>query len=204
LIHGWLSKDTIGFFWNANSGGKSTNNATFNWPYINAATFKLNDNISYSGRPYPWSPNFAWAYGYAAPDKNGDIGIGAFFGGGTSNFNPSIAMGIPSSNGSTKPWNLKVVLRGTNGPADGQWGDYMRVRPVNGTGPGWIESAYTLQGGSLESNVEPRYFVFGYESNNSTTISSPGSATNTTSSVSFEYPHIDSSVSSIASLSKKN
>ena len=54
--------------------------------------------------------------------------------------------------GSTSPWNMNQVLNGTNGPtftsdSPPSWGDYQRIRPFNGEGPGWIGSGWILSGG---------------------------------------------------------
>lgn len=167
ITSGWMANGLIGFLWNADRGGKSTNNATFPWPYINAATFKVSDNMTYVGRPYMWSPDFAWLYGYISPDKNGNLGAVAFFGGGK--FYPSVALGMrATSSGLSQSWNMRSMLNGTHGPAGpsgpGEWGDYVTLRPINGTGPGWVASGWTLQGGNQDNNVEPRFFKF--ESNN--------------------------------------
>ncbi len=93
-MQGWVSGDIVGFIWPAGQGGESTHNATFNWPYINAAIFNRTTNMAYLGRPYIWSPDFAWLYGYVMPNKNGDLGIMAFFGGG--DIYPSLGSRHPS------------------------------------------------------------------------------------------------------------
>jgi len=164
----WITNGVVGFLWNADKGGRSTNNATFPYPYINAATFEVNDNMKYQGRPYIWSPDFAWMYGSASPDKDGNVAVAGVYGGGI--YYPSMAAGVYNNISETGPaWNMKQLVKGTNGPSGGQspfeWGDYLRVRPLSGQGPNWISSGWTLQGGGQDINVEPRYFVFGPERN---------------------------------------
>jgi hypothetical protein len=170
----FMANDIIGFLWDANRGGQSTHNATFTYPYIDAATFSLNNNMSYVGRPYLWSPTFAWMYGYASPDKNGNVAVQAFFGGGK--YYPSIAGGVASNfSGKSLPWKMMPLMYGTNGPgftslSRPAWGDYITVAPYNGQGPGWLGSGWTLQGGSQSQNVQPRYFEFVLNNANSTSV----------------------------------
>jgi hypothetical protein len=165
ITNGWLSGDTIGFLWNADSGGnKSTHGAPFQWPYINGAMFNIKKEMAYVGRPYIWSPDFAWMYGYAVPNKQGDLGIVAVFGGGS--FYPSIAIGIATDidKNSTiqgKFWKMMPLIYGTDTPDVKKWGDYVRVRNYNNSSDLWIGTGFTLQGGKSDKFIEPQYFIFG-------------------------------------------
>jgi hypothetical protein len=170
ITGGWSANGVLGFLWNADKGGRSTNNATFPYPYINAATFKIADDMKYQGRPYIWSPDFAWLYGFASPDKEGNVAVEGIYGGGI--YYPSMAAGIYNAISESIPaWNMKQLVKGTNGPSGGQspfeWGDYLRVRAFNGEGAKWVGSGWTLQGGGQDNNIEPRYFVFGLENKSS-------------------------------------
>ena len=169
----FIANDVIGFFWDANEGGKggySVYNATFQYPYINAATFNITNNMTYIGRPYLWSPTFAWMYPFTSPDSQGNVVIQAFFGGGHKYY-PSIAAGIGNDfSGSSSPWKMIRLVNGTHGPSPVDWGDYLRVRPFNGEGPGWIGSGWTLQGGNSEDFLVPHYFEFALDNDTSTTI----------------------------------
>jgi hypothetical protein len=171
----FMANDVIGFFWDADKGGKSANNATFEYPYVDAATFRIGDNMSYLSRPYLWSPTFGWMYGYGSPDKQGNVAIQAFYGGGQ--YYPSIAAGIGNNfSGSSSPWNIIQVANGTNGPTftssyPPSWGDYIRIRPFNGEGPGWIGSGWVLAGGATNEFAIPYYFKFGIQSSNGTASS---------------------------------
>jgi hypothetical protein len=170
---GFIANDVLGFLWDANEGGEgtySTYNATFQYPYINAATFNITDNMKYLGRPYLWSPTFAWQYPFTTSDSQGNVVIMAFWGGGTR-FYPSLAVGIGKDfSGSSAPWNVIQLVNGTAGPSPATWGDYLRVRLFNGEGPGWIGSGWTLQGGQTREFLVPRYFEFALDNeNNSST-----------------------------------
>jgi hypothetical protein len=167
----FMSNDVIGFFWDANEGGVSENNATFTYPYVDAATFNTANNMTYLGRPYLWSPIFAWMYGAGSPDSNGNVAMQAFFGGG--DYYPSIAAGIGNDfSEQSSPWQINRLVNGTNGPAPTvfrppSWGDYITIRPFNGEGPGWVGSGWALEGGPSARNVVPRYFEFTLQNDNS-------------------------------------
>lgn len=165
ILNGWISKDTIGFVWNAAQGNG------FPWPYLNAAVFKISDDMTYSGRPYLWSSDKAWMYGFVSPNVHGDLAIVASVGG--RGLYPSMAIGINgNSSGSPSPWDTKIVINGTSGPSGNKWGDYFRLRPFSGSGLNWAASGYTLQGGSRGDFIEPRYLVFGRE-NDAANLDSP-------------------------------
>jgi hypothetical protein len=165
ILNGWISKDTIGFIWNAAQGNG------FPWPYLNAAVFKISDDMTYSGRPYLWSSDKAWMYGFVSPNVHGDLALVASVGG--RGLYPSMAVGINgNANGSHPPWDMKMVINGTSGPSVNKWGDYFRIRPFSGSGLTWVASGYTLQGGSRGDFIEPRYLVFGRE-NDAASLDSP-------------------------------
>ncbi len=148
---GYISNGVVEFHWNAGKG------AGLAYPYINAATFQ-ESGMTYLGRPSIWSPSFAWAYGFASPSADGDIGTVAFWGGGS--YYPSIAAAILG--GGSTPYHFYNLKSGTNGAE--KWGDYLRDRHYSGSGTGaiWAGSGYTLQGCGSGSCIEPRYYVFGY------------------------------------------
>jgi hypothetical protein len=163
----FMTNDVVAFLWDANKGGTTINNATFTYPYVDAATFNIKNDMTYVGRPYLWSPDFAWMYGFAAPDNNGNVAMQAVYGGG--DYHPSIAAGVANNfSADSFPWKVIQVVNGTNGPSADRWGDYITIRPINGEGPGWIGSGWTLYGGTENENVLPRYFKFELENKNNT------------------------------------
>lgn len=173
----FMANDIIGFFWDTAKGGLSENGATFPYPYINAATFDTTNNMTYVGRPYLWSPTFAWMYGFGSPDDQGNVAIQAVYGGGPHS--PSVAAGVGSNfSGESSPWNMIQVANGTNGPtltssSRPSWGDYIRIRPYSGEGPGWIGSGWALSGGATPEFLVPYYFEFALTGNNATASQSP-------------------------------
>jgi hypothetical protein len=166
----FMANNTIGFFWDTAKGGLSENGATFPYPYINAATFDTTNNMTYVGRPYLWSPTFAWMYGFGSPDDQGNVAIQAVYGGGP--YSPSVAAGVGSDfSGESSPWNMIQVANGTNGPtltsfSRPSWGDYIRIRPYGGEGTGWIGSGWVLRGGATPEFLVPYYFEFVLAGNN--------------------------------------
>jgi F5/8 type C domain len=170
ILGGWLSQGTIAFMWMASAGNG------FPWPYLNAAKFRLSD-MKYLESPYLWSPDHAWMYGSVSPNSRGDLGIVAFYGGGK--VNPSLAIGISQNSNNNNndtsqlqsAWKMEPVMRGTNGPSQNDWGDFLRIRPYSGSVVNWVASGYILKGGSTEDFIEPLYLVFGPQVN-TTTINS--------------------------------
>ena len=177
ILGGWLSHGTIAFMWMASAGNG------FPWPYLNAAKFRLSD-MTYLESPYLWSPDHAWMYGSVSPNSRGDLGIVAFYGGGK--INPSLAIGISQNSNNNNndtsqlqsAWKMEPVMRGTNGPSQNDWGDFLRIRPYSGSVVNWVASGYALQGGSTEDFIKP---VFGPQVNtttiNSTLREQPSTAT---------------------------
>ena len=78
------------------------------------------------GRPLLWSSSYAWMYGFASPNSQGDIGIAAFFGGGKLVPFPSVAIGIRNEDNFSAPaWKIVPLVMGKHSD---KWGDYIRVR----------------------------------------------------------------------------
>ena len=127
--------------WDANKGGTTINNATFTYPYVDAATFNLKDDMTYVGRPYLWSPDFAWMYGFAAPDNNGNVAMQAVYGGGDYH---SIQPGVANNfSADSFPWKVIQVVNGTNGPSgvDGRLyslSDHLMAKDLDGLDQGGL------------------------------------------------------------------
>lgn len=160
MTGGWISTDIttgkpiIGFMWIAKQGG------AFNYPYIDVATFFIdnNNNVLYRSSPIIWHPNFAWQYGFVTPKADGSLGLIAFYGGGS--FYPSIAAGIVDrSTGNPPPYQM-ITVRASNA-ASSLWGDYHTDRTFNSVGPLWVGASWTLQGCNTRACLEPLFFAFG-------------------------------------------
>ena len=108
---GWISQNYVGFLWDADALTRTERNAVFPWPYINTANFDLENNMSYMGRPYIWSPNNAWLFASSAVNENGDVGVIAYYGGLDNP--PSLAFGVvddPTKSTSLGSFLLLIVL----------------------------------------------------------------------------------------------
>jgi hypothetical protein len=174
ITSGWQSGKFLTFFWNADSGSRTNRGATFTWPYINAATFDITNNMSYVARPYLWNIEFPWLYGQSATDDKGNIGIVAFYGDQINR--PSLAFGIKTDPLDTS-WKM-VKLTKSSSPIPLQemcnykgfyqpqrcqlpnlldqgykWGDYITIRSHNSSS--WDIASYVFNNG----NPEPHYYI---------------------------------------------
>ncbi len=145
----WRSNGQLGFAWAASSEAGRPH------PYIRVvrideATLELIDE------PDLWSSTGAYAYPAAGPNRRGDIGLAAFYGGGTRHPSHIVA----HFDDSTRRWNPRIVASSTHGPDRGKWGDYIEVRPDPRRSTYWIASGFTLQGGTDRRNVEPHIVTF--------------------------------------------
>jgi hypothetical protein len=173
ITSGWTTTaGVLGFFWNADKQQIPQDNLQFKHPYIDSAIFNVTsgniENITYIGRPYIWSPDFAWLYGYSSPNNDGDVGIAAFYGGGDKLEKVNMAVGVGDSINGLPPtsWKMDTALNGTDIPYENEWGDYIRVRNDNSDlSSNWISSGYSLEGGNTSEFVEPHYIVFGLANN---------------------------------------
>jgi hypothetical protein len=146
----WLSGEEIGFAWTASQ------DANFPFPHVRVAVLNKNTK-AVTAQPHLWNPNFAFAYPAAAPNANGVVGISVAYGGG-SEFHPGHAVGVlkPANSG----WGLVTTANGTHGPAANRWGDYLAVWPHGKEPASWVATGFTLRGGPLRTDIEPRYLHF--------------------------------------------
>ena len=143
----WVGGGTIGFMWSANR------DATHPLPYIRVT--RINESTkALIDEPDIWSQTSAWAYPAAAANARGEVGISAFYGGGTRN--PTHVVGVKTATG----WDTQVSRASTHGPIDQAWGDYVSGIAHHSNGAEWVASGFTLQGGNARSNIEPRYVRF--------------------------------------------
>jgi hypothetical protein len=156
ITSGWISGTQIGFFWNADAGSRSALGATFPWPYINAATFDISNNMSYIGRPYIWHNDFPWLYASAAVNENGEVGVVAYYGQPGAVNIPGVAFGVRNQPDKPEAWNMTSLAISSSAPEavgsceleggvvdeecdlpylltwEHQWGDYITIRSRGG------------------------------------------------------------------------
>lgn len=148
----WVTNDILGFMWTVDLKGSKP------YPYVRVVRINLKDMVLID-EPDIWSPNYAYAYPDACPNKNGEVGITLYRGGGSKY--PSHVIGYLETNGT---WKLLVTKESTNGPADETWGDYVTCRSYTEDSQSWIAAGLTLQGGSSYKHVEPLFIQFGLKS----------------------------------------
>lgn len=162
---GWTSGKLVGFFWNADArtATEIRTQGYFPFPYINAATFDVTKNMTYLGRPYIWSPRFAWLYPSVSVNNN-DVALLAYYGNDT--VPPSIAFGISNNLTKNDHWNMVSLKKGTDFPSIRedrtpiyQWGDYVTLRARQGQESKWYAAAFVLENGQSDSDVKPYYFT---------------------------------------------
>jgi hypothetical protein len=156
----WVAGNEAGFAWSA-AGAPPFKN-----PHVRVAVV---DGTATSdatvAQPHLWNDKYAFAYpaAYSVSSAGGaSTGVAVEYGGGgEQGINPAHAVGVlkRGADGSYK-WQLQATAIGSNGPADGRWGDYLTIRPAGGGGKGWVATGYTLDGGSLPGNVLPRLVYF--------------------------------------------
>jgi hypothetical protein len=138
----------IGFMWTASP------DANHPFPYIRVV--RINETTkALVDEPDIWSSRGAWAYPGAAPNSAGQIGVSAFYGGGT-NHHPGHVVGVRTATA----WDTVLTATSTNDPATPAWGDYLSCLMHSPTTAHWVASGYTMQGGTSRTNVVPRYVEF--------------------------------------------
>lgn len=145
----WRSGNTIGFAWTA------ARDSNFALPHVRVAVLDKNTKAVVS-QPHLWNSGFAYAYPAVAVNSDGRVAISVAFGGGA--LFPSHAVGVLDTSNST--WELVTTANGTNGPSSNRWGDYLAARSHGRDPQTWVATGFTLQGGTAQTNVEPRYIQF--------------------------------------------
>jgi len=155
VLGAWYTEGTIGFMWCAAQDGSHS------YPYVRVARFN-ESNRTLINEPDVWSSVTAWAFPSVNVNGRGDIAGSIMYGGGT--LYPSCAVFIWDDYSGTPPgWEVHSSASGTSGPGIDRSGDYLTTRicyPYENT---WMGTAFTLQGGGLNTNAVPRFLWYGRE-----------------------------------------
>lgn len=145
-----LAGNDLWFAWSVDKGSNLRPNAFVQIARIDAASLTLIENVNV------FDLSSATAYGALSTNADGEVGI-SYMIGGSQQF-PSHMVGILT--GTRKD---VLVAAGDRGPLDGQWGDYLTVRPVFPDRKLFAATGYTMKGPGDGSNRDatPRYVVFG-------------------------------------------
>lgn len=132
IRNAWLFNNTISFLWNAvitYDNGKT-------WqPFIDAATFDLNNNMTYTRKYYLSNDSIPWVFGAATPDDNNRLGLIAYYI-TNNNTNPYLNLAFGVFNHTNNKWDLDEVIWSNlhlpvidkNNKANYDWGDFLTIR----------------------------------------------------------------------------
>lgn len=150
ITAGWFAGNRIGIAWTSGSDG------TFPFAHVRVARI---DPVNWTvvDQPHIWSSTIPFAYAAAAPNAAGDIGIGLAYG-TTAGLFPSYAVGVRED--AANAWRLIVAGEGDSAPATPVWGDYFTVIPHGQSPNDWVTAGFTLEGGTSNNDVVPRYVRF--------------------------------------------
>ena len=145
----WRAGGRLGFVWSA---GRSASR-----PHPFVRTVVVDEaSTTLLAEPDLWSESAAWAYPTTAPNRRGEVGLAAFYGGPSSY--PAFAVGVwDEVQGS---WQTKLADVSTHSPPDRSWGDYVTIRPHVRRPTSWVAAGYTLQGGRDRRHIEPVVVTF--------------------------------------------
>jgi hypothetical protein len=145
-----LAGDELWFAWSVDSGSSQMASPFVQIARIDAGNLTLLENVNV------FDQNSATAYGALSANAANEVGISYMIGG--PNLFPTHMVGILTN---TRK-DLQVAV-GDRGTADGQWGDFLTVRPVFPDQKLFAATGYTMKGPGDGSNRDatPRYVVFG-------------------------------------------
>lgn len=145
-----LAGNELWFAWSVDKGSNQRPNPFVQIARVDATNLTLLDNINV------FDPDSAIAYGGLSSNSSQEVGISYAIGGG-QRF-PSHMVGIL-----TGTRRDVLVAAGARAPVDGQWGDYLTVRPVFPDRKLFAATGYTMDGSGDGSNRDatPRFVVFG-------------------------------------------
>lgn len=146
----WVANGQIGIMWTANRNPPARPLPHVRVVRLDEATKALIDE------PDIWNAQFAYAYPDACTNRNGEVGVAVFRGGGPHH--PGHVVGFREEPQGS--WRLRVTRSGTHTPTDGKWGDYLTCRRHAPQDDTWVAAGFTLQGGGARQNIQPRYVHF--------------------------------------------
>lgn len=163
ILTGWKSGNNLGFFWNANYNSTTQTNKIFQFPYINGATFEIGtEGLRYKGRPYIYNSGTTFLYPAVTVNSNGEVGMLAYY--GEEVLKPSIIFGTTEHIDKNFPWDIQVLKKSSHVPRVyydekrdiKSWGDFTTLYS---DGTSWYGTAFVLEGGNSNQNIQPYYIV---------------------------------------------
>ena len=161
-----LAGNELWFAWSVDGGSNRRSNAFVQIAHIDASNLTLLENINV------FDLNSATAYGALSSNADNEVGV-SYMIGGPQQF-PSHMVGIL-----TGTRRDVLVSTGERGTSDGQWGDFLTVRPLFPARKLFAATGYTMKGPGDGSNRDatPRFVVFGRSGNGTPGVPGPGPGT---------------------------
>jgi len=163
----WFYNNSLNFLWN--SIMTYDNGSTWK-PYIEAATFNINQNMSYQRKYHMADDSRPWIFGAAMPNDRGDLGIVAYYvTSNTSdpNVNPYLNLAFGIFNHTNNKWDMMSLINSSASlpvkneemKVDYNFGDFITIRkhPPSKDGYLWDIGAYVIVGKKYD-DVDP-YFI---------------------------------------------
>jgi hypothetical protein len=167
ITSAWMSNNTINFLWNA---VVSYDRGSTWLPYIDSATFYVNDSLRYERKYHLADANTFWVYGAVSPNDQGDLGIGALYVDprtidSQSSTYVNYAFGV--FNETENKWGMMPIINSSaplpvqneKGMDDYNIGDFLTTKAHIGNDVySWDAGGYIIVGPS-SYDIEPYYFM---------------------------------------------
>jgi hypothetical protein len=155
---GWLSPyngSEIVFMWNAAQGGPFA----LPYPYVHVAFFRESDR-SLLGENFIFSNSYAFQYGAAGANVNGDAAGPITWGGGGNFANGNLWIWDDINSHVIQPLENYGEVTGSASPSLNRWGDYFTARRHSLWSASWNSVAFA---DTATNGPEPHWMWFGRE-----------------------------------------
>lgn len=156
----WYYNNSLNFMWNSIT---SYDHGSSWKPYIEVATFNLNNNMSYERKYYVADSSRQWMFGSAIPSNDGKLGIIAYYITGIKSdpdVNPYMNLAFGIFNQTSSKWDMISLLNSTSplpvkneaNIDDYNFGDFITIRqhPQNLDTYHWDVGAYVIVGSKYD------------------------------------------------------
>lgn len=184
IVAAWADGRHAGFAWSA---GPQEAPVEFPRPHLRVALFDLEElreavrfgrPLTPLAEPHLWSGEVDYAYPSLSRDSAGYVGVVVHFAGDDGK--PGLAVGLliePARVGDPWTWELAATATSTHPPEEGNWGDYLSMRP-SADRPGWVTAGSSLEGSAGADGVRVHLVKFARRATSSryTGRAEPGSS----------------------------
>lgn len=145
----------VGFMFTSGSTGASRPH-----PFLRVMRFTADSARTLLGEHDIWHGDYGFAYGAAATNRQGHVGL-VFAGGSASSYVSSYATIVDNHHPSWGGLTLHSMGSGQDSPNQNRWGDYFDVREHDNFTDTWVATGMRQIGGSGDGNNTPRFAWFG-------------------------------------------